>query len=211
MRHLAALLLMLAAPSWAATERTGDRIDGTPVIDRLDISDLSGGKLHRFWFRVTDNSIGQGWYVPVIVVKGVKPGARLLLTAGIHGDELNGISVIHRLAAEIDPERLSGTLVMVPGLNTPGLLHHTREFTPDAGIADNLNRLMPGDENATKLGDRYAGRLWSRMLKPNADTVIDLHTQSRGTAYPMYAFAETQRARDIAMLVAPDIVKLDPG
>jgi predicted deacylase len=181
------------------------------VIDWLDTNDLTAGQLHRFWFRVSDTSIGQGWYVPVIVVKGAKPGPRLLLTAGIHGDEMNGISVIHRLAATIDPATLAGTLVMIPGLNTPGLLHHTREFTPDSGTADNLNRVMPGDVEATSNGKRYAGRLWSRLMRPNADTAIDLHTQSRGTAYPIYAFAETKRAREMAMLVAPDILKLDPG
>lgn len=211
MRRIAALLLMLSTPLGAATERTGDVVDGTPVIDRLDTNDLTAGQLHRFWFRVSDTSIGQGWYVPVIVVKGAKPGPRLLLTAGIHGDEMNGISVIHRLSEKVDPAALAGTLVMIPGLNTPGLLHHTREFTPDSGTADNLNRVMPGDVEATSNGKRYAGRLWSRLMRPNADTAIDLHTQSRGTAYPIYAFAETKRAREMAMLVAPDILKLDPG
>lgn len=205
------LALACATPTLAATERTGDIVDGTPVIDRLDSGDLPAGQLHRFWFRVSDTSIGQGWYVPVIVVKGAKDGPRLLITAGIHGDEMNGISVIHRLAEKVDPATLAGTLVMIPGLNTPGLLHHTREFTPDSGTADNLNRLMPGDVDATSNGKRYAGRLWSQLMRPNADTAIDLHTQSRGTAYPIYAFAETKRAREMAMLVAPDILKLDPG
>jgi len=205
------LLTVLPAATFAATERTGDVVDAIPVIDRLDTQDLAPGQLHRFWFRVSDTSIGQGWYVPVIVVKGVKSGPRLLITAGIHGDEFNGISVIHRLGERVDPATLSGTLVMIPGLNTPGLLHHTREFTPSVGTADNLNRLMPGAVDSTSDGQRYAGRLWSRLMRPNADTAIDLHTQSRGTAYPMYAFAETRRARDIAMLVAPDILKIDPG
>ncbi len=211
---LSALALTAVAcgvPLAAATERTGDVVDATPVIDRLDTRDLTAGQLHRFWFRVADSSIGQGWYVPVIVVKGGRAGPRLLITAGIHGDEMSGIAVIHRLAATTDPATLAGTLVMIPGLNTPGLLHHSREFTPDSGTADNLNRLMPGDVDATSNGKRYAGRLWSRLIRPNADTAIDLHTQSRGTAYPLYAFAETKRAREIAMLVAPDILKLDPG
>jgi uncharacterized protein len=114
-RRLSHLLIVLAsvfaAPSFAATERTGDMVDGTPVIDRLDTRDLAAGQLHRFWFRVSDTSIGQGWYVPVLVMKGGKDGPRLLLTAGIHGDEMNGISVIHRLAASVDPSTLAGTLV----------------------------------------------------------------------------------------------------
>lgn len=215
---LAALLLgsgigpgAIASAS-AQTVLTGDRIDGTPVIDKLDAGDLAAGQVHRFWFRVSDNAIGQGWYVPVIVVRGAQPGHRLLLTAGIHGDELNGIDVIHRLVGKIDPARLSGTIVAVPGLNTPGLLHHTRAFTPGDGVdGANLNRLMPGDPNSTDRADLYAGRLWSRLLRPNADTAIDLHTQSRGTAYPMYVFAGSDRARAIAELIGPDMIKIDPG
>lgn len=63
--------------------RTGDWNDGTPMIDRLDGGDFAPGQVHRFWFRVSDNAIGQAWYVPMVVVKGAKPGHRLLLTAGI--------------------------------------------------------------------------------------------------------------------------------
>lgn len=209
---LAALAMASAPPLHAQTLPTGDRVDGTPVIDRLDSRDLAAGQVHRFWFRVTDNAVGQGWYVPVIVVRGARPGPRLLLTAAIHGDELNGVAVIHRLVERIDPASLSGTIVAVPGLNTPGLLHHSRAFTPgDGRDGDNLNRLMPGKADATDRGDRYAYRLWSRLLFPNADTAIDLHTQSRGTAYPIYAFAGSPRARAIAELIAPDMIKLDPG
>lgn len=197
----------------AQTHRTGDRIDGTDVIDRLDAQDLPVGQVHRFWFRASDTAMGQGWYVPVIVVRGAQPGPRLLLTAAIHGDELNGIDVIHQLAAGIDPARLSGTLVMIPGLNTPGILHHSRGFTPgDGRDGDNLNRIMPGKTGPdASIADIYADRVWTGLMRPNADAAIDLHTQSRGTAYVFYAFAANPRARAIAEAIGPDILKLDPG
>ncbi len=207
-----AVSLGMSAASVAQTIMTGDRIDATPVIDKLDTADLATGQSHRFWFRVTDNAIGQGWYVPVIVVRGVKPGPRLLLTAAIHGDELNGVDVIHRLVNGVDPAMLSGSIIAIPGLNTPGLLHHSRAFTPgDGRDGENLNRIMPGDVNSNDRAVRYAGRLWHRLMRPNADVAIDLHTQSRGTAYPMYAFAGSPRARAIAELIGPDMIKLDPG
>ncbi len=213
-RALQALWLLLAllpaAPGAATTERSGS-IGDVPLIERLDVADLPANSVQRFWFHAADNALGQPWLVPVVVVKGARTGPRLLVTAGIHGDELNGIDVIHRLAATIDPATLSGTLVLVPGLNTPGLLQSTREFSSDYSRASaNLNRTMPGDE--TQGGaDAYAGRLWHRLLRPNADQAVDLHTQSRGTAYVLYAFASTPRARAMADLMAPDILKLDPG
>lgn len=206
---MTAVALALASPGLAATERVGS-LDGAAIIDRLDVTDLAPGTTERLWFRAGTSSLAQPWLVPVIVIKGAKPGLRLLLTAGIHGDELNGIDVIHRLAS-IAPSTLAGTLVMVPGLNTPGLLQSTREWTPDFSRASpNLNRVMPGVDGGRGIDD-YAGRLWTRLLRPNADQAVDLHTQSRGTAYPMYAFASTPRTRAMAELVAPDIIKLDPG
>jgi uncharacterized protein len=209
MRVLIAALLLAATPLMAATERVGSLGD-VPIIDRLDVGDLAEGQTSRFWFRAGTSALTQPWLVPVIVVKGARPGPKLLVTAGIHGDELNGIDVIHRLA-RIDPATISGTLVMVPGLNTPGLLQGTREWTPDHSRASpNLNRVMPGEDGGRGIDD-YAGRLWSRLMRPNADQAIDLHTQSRGTSYPMYVFASTPRTVRMAELMAPDIIKIDQG
>jgi uncharacterized protein len=214
--HLRAIFwaaLLAAAPAAADTNRTGDQLDGVAVIDRLDAADLKRGEVHRFWFRAGDSALGQAWHVPVVVVQGKKPGPRLLLTAGIHGDELNGIAVIQRFARDLDPKKLSGSLVMVPGLNTPGLNNSTRNFSPRGGTGtENLNRVMPGKDVAgSALIDIYAHALWHRLMRPNADQMIDLHTQSRGTAYNLYAFVSSPEARKIADAIAPDTIRLDPG
>ena len=127
MRAIAAAVAVLTAlPVLAATETAGS-LDGVTVIDRLNVNDLVGGSSQRFWFRAGTSPVGQPWLVPVVVVKGAQPGPRLVLTAGIHGDELNGIAVLHRLAASIDPAKLAGTVTLVPGLNPPGLLQSTRQ------------------------------------------------------------------------------------
>ena len=209
---LAAALLVLATPAAAATTYTGDRIDGIAVIERLDVSDLPAGTLSRFWFRVTGQAVGQAWYVPVIVAKGSAPGPRLLLTAAIHGDELNGVAVVQDLLPGLDLRTLKGVVVGIPGLNVPGLMAGQREFEPSfAADAVNLNRLMPGKLDGGDVGEVYAGRLWNQLFMGNADLVVDLHTQSRGTLYPMYAFAETPAAREMALALHPDVIKMDPG
>ncbi|NJS14303.1 MAG: succinylglutamate desuccinylase, partial [Sphingopyxis sp.] len=102
---------------------------------------------------------------------------------------------------------------MVPGLNTPGLNNSTRSFTPRGGTGgDNMNRVMPGkDTPGSSLADIYAHNLWHRLMRPNADRMIDLHTQSRGTSYNLYAFVSTPEAREIAEAIAPDTIRLDPG
>lgn len=209
---LSSVALATAAPLLAQASETGDRVNGEAVIDQLDAASLPVG-IHRYWFRAGDNGIGQPLLVPVIVIRGASDGPRLLLTAGIHGDELNGIDVIQQLASRIDPARLSGTLTMVPGLNTPGLTNSTRMFTPHGGTdGDNLNRVMPGEDDLTSsLSRAYAHRLWHRLMIRNADRMVDLHTQSRGTAYNLYAFVSSPEAREIAEAIAPDTIRLDPG
>ena len=209
---ITALLLLCGQAAEAAMIFTGDRIDGVPVIERLDVADAPIGQISRYWFRVSDQSIGQGWYVPVLVARGSKPGKRLLLTAGVHGDELNGIAVIHQLFASLDPKSLSGTVLAVPGLNTPGLLNTTRSYSGSALASQtNLNRLMPGNLASDEVGSVYAARLWNQVFAGNADQAIDLHAQSLGTAYPVYVFAQTAQARRIADMIAPDMIKMDAG
>ncbi len=218
MKRLAAALVaslslgLGLAPAQAATVLTGDRMDGVPVISALDVSDLPSASLSRFYFRVTDQTTGQGWYVPVLVAKGAKPGKRLLLTAAVHGDELNGIAVIQDLFKDLDPKQMSGVVIGVPGLNQPGLLQAARGFHPSEGSgSNNLNRKMPGNVNSDDIADVYAGRLWTGLFLGNADLAIDLHTQSRGTLYPMYIFAQTPGAKHMAEVIRPDVIKLDPG
>ncbi|WP_439532189.1 succinylglutamate desuccinylase/aspartoacylase family protein [Polymorphobacter sp.] len=209
---LAPLLIapLLTSQARAATETVGS-LDGIPVIDRLDVADQPSGRTSRFWFRAGDTATAQRWLVPVIVVKGARPGPRLLVTAGAHGDELNGIDVIHRLVASLDPAGLAGTVIAVPGLNPPGLLQSTREFTATGSHnSPNLNREMPGSLDGSAVA-HHAALLWQNLMRPNADLAVDLHTQSRGTAYVMYVFASNARTRRMAELMLPDAIKLDRG
>ena len=60
---------------------------------------------------------------------------------------------------------------------------------------------------------RYAYSLWENLLKPNADLAIDLHSQTSGSAYPLYAFADYRidDAIRMARLINPDVILNDPG
>jgi predicted deacylase len=62
------------------------------------------------------------------------------MTSSLHGDEVNGVRVIHRLfQTELDPEQLHGTVVAVIVANVEGFLAGTRGME-----GQDLNRLMPG-------------------------------------------------------------------
>ena len=192
-----------------------DTIAGVPVIERLDVETLPRGKTYHFWFRGMDTSVGQSWHVPVIVVRGSETGPRLLLNSGVHGDELNGIRVVQLVTKSIDPQKLKGTIVGIPGLNIPGILHGNRNYimSDDGGSAANLNRVMPGDEAKGDATTRFAGRVWQKLWMGNVDYVIDMHSQTRGTAYPTFVYADprNEKVKMLAEMLAPDIIKYDTG
>lgn len=204
------ILLLLVAMSYGVQAGQTKTI---PVIDRLAVVDLSTGR-HDFNFRAGYRNTGEAILIPVIVIKGAKTGPHLMLTAAVHGDELNGIRVIHKLVAQIKPEKLSGTVIAIPGLNRTGIENNSRYFheSNGGGAMTDLNRSMPGRETGSA-GYRYAYKVWHKLLKPNADIAIDLHTQTRGTEYPLYVFSDFRNkiARKMAYLLGPDIIKQDEG
>lgn len=160
----------------------GDRIDGIPVIDRLDVGALPLGRLHRFWFRAGRMNAGHGWYVPVLVLRGLQDGPRLMLPNAVQGEHLNGMLLIWRLVEGTDPSTLRGTIVGLPQLNIPALVHNNHNLvgSNNGGYTVDLNRAMPGDPDGGGLANRYAGRLWQGLLDGNADLVLDLHTPVTG-------------------------------
>lgn len=197
-----------------ATCFTEDRIDGKAVVSHLNSADLPTGR-HLFYFRPQDMASGQGWYVPVSVIQGARPGKRLLITSGVHGDELNGVLCVQQLMRELDPAQISGTITLVSGMNVPGILAGSRDFIPSDPDASpvNLNRLFPGDANHPTAAGRYLDALWQHLLTPNADFTLDLHTQTRGAEYPLYVFADYRIDACVRMahLMAPDCILDDPG
>ncbi|MEX0297769.1 MAG: succinylglutamate desuccinylase/aspartoacylase family protein [Kordiimonas sp.] len=205
----------MSAPLWAqGYTDTGDRVDGVKVISRLTVDELEPGE-HSFYFSAGSRSTGEKIYVPVLVVKGVKPGKRLVLTAAVHGDELNGIQVIHELFGQLKAESVNGTVIGVPGVNQPGLLANNRHFVGSSGGGHMVdpNRLFPGSLTGGGAANLYVGAIWDKILQPNADIAIDLHTQSRGAAYPLFVFADfgNRAAQQMAYSLMPDMIKNDPG
>lgn len=109
--------------------------------------------------------------IPVVVERGKTDGPVLLLLAGVHGDEVNGIDTVRRILKELKERPLeSGTLVAIPVLNVFGFLAMQRAL-PDGR---DLNRFFPGSATGS-LASRLAHALVSQVLPP-VDVVIDLHS-----------------------------------
>lgn len=196
------------------TNYTGDIVQGIPVINSLNIDDLENGKIYRFMFQGADMNIGQHWYVPVMVAKGNIKGQSILLNTGIHGDEINGVRVIQKIFAELDVANLSGTIIGVLQASPNSLAHISKNWylSTDGGDFENMNRAFPGkpDGNTAQV---HAHLLWANLWAGNVDYMIDLHSQSTDTEYPLFVFSDYRNhiARQMAELIPADQIKDDEG
>lgn len=108
--------------------------------------------------------------VPVIIERAKKPGPTVLITGGIHGDEINGVEIVRQLIAKGINKPKKGTVICIPVINVFGFIHMDREF-PDGR---DLNRVFPGSKNGS-LASRVAHKLMTEVV-PFADLIIDFHT-----------------------------------
>jgi uncharacterized protein len=175
-------------------------------VHHLDLSQTERGSIGRYWLHIVNNRIGEPIRIPVVVVRGRNDGPVLGLTAAIHGNELNGISVIQELVAQLDVETLHGTVVGALVLNVPGLMREQREF--DDGR--DLNRLAPGRADG-HCSEVYVHRIVERIIK-TFDVHLDLHTASFGRINSHYVRAdmEDEQTARLARLQNPQIIVHNP-
>ena len=166
----------------ARTVYSGEVIDGKRVVTALNVNDLEPGRTHRLYFRGVAMPTGQHWHVSVTVARGTRPGKRVILVSGVHGDEMSSIHAVQTVMSQLDPAAMSGTVMAVTDVSGPALAGMQRRW-PDSGRGIDLvdmNREWPGNENGLTAAGRHAGLLFNRLLRPNADYAIDFHTGTTG-------------------------------
>lgn len=176
-------------------------------VDRLDVSAVTPGTIRRFRVAMVRDGLGDIIRIPVIVLRGAEPGPAIGVTAAVHGNELNGIRIIHRLVASLEAESLVGSIIAVPVVNVPGYLQEQRGFID----GQDLNRIMPGRARGTS-AEVYAHRFLERIVK-EMDYLVDLHTASFGRINSLYVRAnllDPVTAR-MAYLQRPDIIVHNEG
>jgi uncharacterized protein len=113
--------------------------------------------------------------LPVFIRSSTVAGPVVLISGGVHGDEINGIATAKRILQAVDEELtlLRGTVIIIPLVNIYGFLSNSRTF-PDGR---DLNRSFPGSKKGS-LASRIA-HILSEEILPHIDFGIDFHTGGR--------------------------------
>ncbi|WP_254824278.1 succinylglutamate desuccinylase/aspartoacylase family protein [Haloglomus halophilum] len=143
------------------------------------------GEKRQFRYEVSETYLGDPVAVPVTVINGHNPGPRLLCTAAIHGDELNGVKVCQELARAYDPTDIAGTLVLLHVVNVPGFQAQQR-YIPIYDL--DMNRAFPGGSANT--ASRMARELWDAFVS-RCDACLDFHTSTRNRTTMYHTRADT--------------------
>ena len=141
--------------------------------------DIGLGETRDLALEVSQSYSGAGVTIPVRIARAAQPGPTLLLTAAVHGDELNGTGILRELISDPPFDLRYGTLIMVPVVNILGFERHTR-YLPDRR---DLNRSFPGSPGGS-LASRFAYKILTELVA-RCDLCIDFHTAAvRRTNFP---------------------------
>ena len=110
--------------------------------------------------------------LPVAVVNGADEGRTLYVQAASDGDELNGVGVVREVIPRLDPDELSGTILVAGIVN-----YHAFQVAEHRNPIDDtkMNRTYPGDSEGTS-SERIAAATFDAATR--ADLVLDLHQGS---------------------------------
>ena len=112
------------------------------------------------------------WIPIVSVANGAGP--TVVVIGGVHGDEPEGQVAAINLARGLQPEQVTGRVVIVPCASPEASRAYTRTWP--SGI--DFNRSFPGDPWGG--ADEQLAYFLSTVLFPMSEVVIDIHSGGRG-------------------------------
>jgi hypothetical protein len=142
-------------------------------------------------------------------VQGSRPGPTGFLSAGIHGDEIHAITVLHRFLRGADFSQLKGRLLIVPIANVSGFHAGRRLAVQDD---KDLNRCFPGNPKGT-LSERIAYFIFTELVAV-ADWGVDLHDSGIGSVLLPHARVHDHEVLDLGAAFGTEIIMkttLPPG
>ena len=137
------------------------------------------------------------------VFRSLRPGPTILLLAGVHGDEINGIEIVRTcIYNKLFEGLMAGTVIAIPLLNIFGF----NNFSRDVPDGKDVNRAFPGTASGS-LASRVAHVLHKNII-PHVDFGLDFHTGGRGTYnFPQLRYTpDDQQALNIAKAFGAPVI-----
>lgn len=144
--------------------------------------------------------------IPMYVYRAEEPGPSILFSAGMHGDEINGVEIVRKILDKNLNHVTKGMVICVPIINVFGFIHFSR-YVPDG---KDVNRSFPGYANGS-LASKVAYNVMKHII-PNIDYGIDFHTGgSQRTNYPQIRgdFSDEEIKKLAASTHAPFLLHSD--
>lgn len=154
---------------------------------------INPGETREINLKVSEFFTATPTLVPISVFRGREEGPTVVVTAAVHGDELNGVGIVRKLIYEMNHERLKGTLICVPILNRFGFLNQSR-YLPDRR---DLNRFFPGKPDGV-MAERICYVIFNEIIK-KCDCGIDLHTAAADRTNTPHVRADMEN-KDVARI-----------
>lgn len=157
---------------------TGENMTDLPITELETFIAHNRGR-HVLRLKVYQLSYGAFLTLPCTVLSNGQEGPRLCLVAGQHGDEWNGVYLIHRLGQLLDPEEVRGTLILVPIANPLAFNEHRRMSSVDSVDLNRSYNIYTPRKPTEHLGLT----LWKSVFT-HTDYLIDLHGGGPGEYLP---------------------------
>ena len=164
------------------------------------LGELTPGTTQRHQIKLPGTALANDEPRPVISVAGAKPGTVLFVNAGVHGGEYPAVEAVIRLSKTLDPQKISGTVILMPVLNLPAFRTRTPFVCPIDNV--NPNRVFPGDPRGS-----YSEQMTHACINEfvvHADAYVDLHGGDIPEALVPFVICRSEagladsKARDVA-------------
>ena len=134
-------------------------------------TNIAPGEHKKIALQVSSLPSGTPINIHAFVWRSQKSGPTMLVSGGVHGDEINGVEIVRRSIAEgLFKDLKCGSVIAVPLLNVYGFINFSRDV-PDG---KDVNRSFPGFATGS-LASRVA-YVMSQEILPLIDFGLDFHT-----------------------------------
>jgi uncharacterized protein len=138
---------------------------------QAEIGQIAHGEL-----QVVEDAGGAPLTIPLAIARGSTSGKTMFLSAGVHGDEINGIAILQRFMQELDINALRGTIILLPLVNVSGFEGGKRHVQYDG---KDLNRCFPGSREGS-ISEQLAQAIFHQVVA-RCDFGVDVHDSGQGS------------------------------